>query len=474
MDNQQIDIAYIVSHGFAARMVMQTNLLGQLVESGKKVALIAPDRTDTNLMQYCEKSGVSLHEFDPKSTFWTNQYTESRKYFLENISNNTALLEKHMWAIKNNSLKNPINYLRPRVLYGIYKLIQYFPFIKKWYKKRELKHITSQQAIELINRIDPKILISTYPVSFSEAMLLKAGNDRTATKTIIHLLSWDNITCKGHFPQLADEYIAWGPIMKEEFIEYYDIDPSKIHICGVPHFDIHDESKKNANSAPYLKALGLNPEKPYLFFGMSSPRFAPKEIDIVEWLADEIKKNTFGVDLQLVIRPHPQNVQGVLSEVSWLTRLNNLNGGKVAVDFPNFVPNSNMWLSMESNDMEKLSRVLSQAKICLNSGSTLSIDSLIMDIPVILTAFDGAVQLEYWKSAVRLMDYPHIQKLLKINNISVAHNYNALQEQILEKLINPIKENNINLEVSNIGYSTTSLINLFNDLEKRSLHSYNR
>ena len=47
-----IDIAYIVSHGFAARMVTQTDLLGLLVKEGKKVALICPDKNDENLKTY--------------------------------------------------------------------------------------------------------------------------------------------------------------------------------------------------------------------------------------------------------------------------------------------------------------------------------------------------------------------------------------------------------------------------------------
>ena len=40
------DIVYIVSHGFASRMVTQTNLLGKLVQAGKSVALISPDKED--------------------------------------------------------------------------------------------------------------------------------------------------------------------------------------------------------------------------------------------------------------------------------------------------------------------------------------------------------------------------------------------------------------------------------------------
>lgn len=460
-----VDIAYIVSHGFAARMVTQTNLLGLLVKEGKKVALICPDKNDVNLKYYCENECVLLYEFNPKSTFWTAQYSEIRKYFLEDIDNNVALKEKHIWSIKYNPSKNPFNYLKPRIAYLGYKITKLFPIIRNWYKAIEEKQLQSLDAEKLIQEINPKILVSTYPVNFSEAMLLKAGNGRKNTKTIIHLLSWDNITCKGHFPQLANDYITWGPIMRDELMEYYQIPEEKIHVCGVPHFDLHVKTKYQLDIPEYFKTIGFFSNKPYLFFGMSSPRFAPGEIDIVEWLSSEIKNNKFGKDMQLVIRLHPQNVQGYLADNTLIQRLKKLQCERIIVDFPDFVMNSNMWLSMEFLDMKRLSLLLSKAKICLNSGSTLSIDSLLLDIPVIITAFDGMKIYDYWKSARRLIDYPHLKKFLKINNISVVNNFEELNEQIKFMTLHPIINNNIYLEVANIGYATSSIINFYKGYE---------
>ncbi len=422
------DIAYIVSHGFAARMVMQTNLLGLLVKEGKKVALIAPDKEDDNLKKYCQENGVVLYEFSPQSSFWTAQYHDARKYFLEDIRANPALWEKHIYATRYNKARNPWKHIRPRLLYLIHQLRKWYPGLKNWYKKREEQQLESELANKLITEIQPELIVSTYPVNFSEAMLLKAAK-KQQTKTIIHLLSWDNISCKGHFPQLADEYIAWGPIMKSELQEYYNIAEDKIHVCGVPHFDIHIESKQNPKPQRHLEKLGLNPAKPYLFFGMSSPRFAPKEIDIVEWLAIEIEKNTFGKEMQLVVRPHPQNVQGGMSDQSWLPRLKAIHNNRTAVDFPNLVKSKMPW-SMQEDDMKRLSHLLAGCSVSLNSGSTLSIDALMCGVPVILTSFDGGEKRNYWKSARRLIDYTHLRKLVKLGGVSMCNNYKGMEALI--------------------------------------------
>lgn len=429
------DIAYIISHGFAARMVMQTNLLGLLVKEGKRVALIAPDKNDENLKIYCGKNGVDLYEFNPDSNFWTSQYRDGRKYFLEDIKANPALWEKHLHATKFNKAKNPWRHIRPRLLMFCYYLCKMMPGLRTWYKKREEKYLENIEAQSLLDLINPELIVSTYPVNFSEAMLLKAAKLK-GIKTVIHLLSWDNISCKGHFPQLADEYIAWGPIMQKELKDYYNIPDEKIHVCGVPHFDLHIESRENSKPEIHLKKLGLQAGKPYLFFGMSSPRFAPKEIDIVEWLAVEIGKDTFGKDMQLVVRPHPQNVQGSMADSSWLPRLKAMHNERVAVDYPQLVKSKMPW-SMQEHDMTRLSHLLAGCSISLNSGSTLSIDALMCGVPVIITSFDGDYQLPYWQSSKRLIDYNHLNKFTSLGGASVVHSFNELAIVLKKYILNP-------------------------------------
>jgi len=183
----------------------------------------------------------------------------------------------------------------------------------------------------------------------------------------------------------------------------------------------------------------LNPEKPYLFFGMSSPRFAPKEIEIVEQLILAINNGQFGDDMQMVIRPHPQNVQGYMADLSWLPRLIKLQSNRIGVDNP-LLKKSKMQWSMEQEDMIKLSQLLVHSKICINSGSTLCIEALSCNIPVIVTAFDGDENLEYWKSARRLLDFPHLKKLKDLGGYLVVYSFENLFKEISNFISNPNKE----------------------------------
>jgi len=430
------NIVYVISHGFSARMITQTNLLGKLVDKGLKVGLISTDNNDPGLKKYCTANNIDHFQFDKKGKLWLNNYMLKRRYFLENLEENTALLEKHIYATKYNSSINPVARILPFYYWSVYKLIKQFPSIRNQFLKKEKKGLKSLTAMLLIQKLNPEKLVVTYPVSYNEAVLLHYGNNNSKTETWIHLLSWDNITCKGKFPELADKFIAWGEVMENELKEYYRIKEKNIYKCGVPHFDVHIHAIKHPDFEPYFQKFNLNPQIPYIFFAMSSPRFAPREIDIVEWLAKQVELGSFG-KLQLVVRPHPQNVQGKMADKNWLPKLEYLNKLKCSgVDFPE-MNDSNLQWSIKTDDMDKLAHIMAGSSLVINSGSTISVEAILIDKPVILTSFDAHQKLGYWRSARRLKDYPHFKKLLDYNAITVTNNFEDLEKKIKSSLKYP-------------------------------------
>lgn len=409
-------------------MVLQTKLLERLVQSGKRVALITPDKHDQNLVGYCEQQGFELYEFQPPKGVFEMNYMNMRKYFLEDVRNNPGLWAKHLQAIHNPRLKALYFKLSAYFYYGVYQLIKIAPFIRTWFKRYEDWQLRSETADALLKEIGAELVVATYPVNIQEAILLRSAQQQ-GIKTTIHLLSWDNITCKGHFPALADYYIAWGNVMREEFKEYYGIPDDRIYPCGVPHFDEHVKVREAPDYKPFIKELGLNPDLPYLFVAMSSPIFAPKGIEIVEWLAQEVTAGRFGADMQLIVRPHPQNVDKKMGDVSWLPRLDAIRNQHVSVDYPSVVKSNLPW-SMQHSDMLRLSNLLAGCTVCLNFGSTVSIDALMVGKPVVVIAFDADEKLPWHISGCRQMDYVHYNKLMKLGGIRVAWSYDGLCSEL--------------------------------------------
>jgi CDP-glycerol glycerophosphotransferase (TagB/SpsB family) len=416
-------------------MLLQTNLLLQLAEAGKTIAIITPDPEDANLKSLCQNKNIQIYESPEKHNLWDDDYSFKRKYFLEDIRKNPALWEQHVYNIFYTKSKHPWKRIRPLWYYLFYQLNKVFPSIRTKFKANESKYLVSENLEKLIQKIQPKLVVSTYPVNLLEARTLFNAQKKNIP-TLIHLLSWDNITGKGIFPTSADYFIVWGDVMFEELKEYYGISEQHIFKCGVPHFDNHIKVQNQPSYQKLLTELGLNADAPYLFMAMSSPRFAPKEIDIAEWLAKAIQQNVFGEKMQLIIRPHPQNVQGAMADKTWLKRLDNLQNSRVAVDYPQLVKSKVRW-SMKKEDMNHLSNLLAGCSVCINSGSTVSIDALVLGKPVILTSFDGDAKLPYRKSARRLIDYTHQNKFVNLGGAKPVFSFSKFEKAILDYLKNP-------------------------------------
>ena len=472
-NKQQVDIAFLISHGFTSRGLFQTDMLQKLIAKGYKVAIICKEK-EPQLVENCEQYGVDLYEY--KMPYGNVQYhfERSRKYFLEEIRKNPVLWEKHIRQTRNPEGRGIKNRLINQLYYWIYLIFSTFPILRKGFRKLEEKALKDEKATQLLQQVNPSVLVATRPSDSTEAFLLVAAKRLNIPK-IYAIASWDNISSKGALPALAEEYITWGPIMSRELDEYYNVPKAKITECGVPHFDIHYEVANEKGSLTIQDYFGLDPNKPFLFFAMSAPVYSPHEIDIVGWIADRINTGFWGNDLQFVIRPHIQNVKGNIADTSWIQRLKDMKSEKVAVDFPKESDSILTW-SMRKESMKKLSHLIANSSITMSSGSTVSIEGIIVDRPSIITSFDGGFKEEWWNSATRLITFPHLATAVSYDAIKIVRSYDELSTSIKAYIEHPKldQEKRHQLTLAEIGPFDGKATERFVDTYSRLIQKYQK
>ena len=431
---KEIKLVYLISHGHTARGAFQTGLLEKLNSLGE-VHVITKKGTTNSIEKAVHNTHISIHNFSFKIGRWDQQRSMLRMHVHQDIRQNPALWEKHLRRSKdkNTSLR------RRRVNHFYYYLgafIRWVPGGRNAFSWWEARSNHKSQAQALLKKIQPDYIISTRPVDEMEIYLLEAAR-RLGIHKVFYILSWDNITSKGIFPVQADSYLTWGPIMNEELKEYYQVSESQIYNTGVTHFDVHAGVNDGNIKAPenLLYSIGLKDDRPYLFFTMSASYYAPNEIDIIEYLSKQVEENQFGENMQLVVRPHMANLMADRSDRSWLERLKHLDSKRVKVDFPDS-DNSLLTWYMKQDDMLRLSALLKGAAVCLNSGSTISIEAVYQDRPVVLTPFDTE-NWPYWQSARRLMDYIHLKKFAATGACTVVSSLNDMTDSIHRYLKTP-------------------------------------
>jgi hypothetical protein len=429
--SQAVDICYVISHGFSARMVLDSTLLTELGKRGLRVGILSPDGDEPSMRERAERQGFIARATPPNALAQAMVSARLSRYLFEDVASNPALYAKHLWDTES---KRAFDRGAARAFLSLSRWSRRVPTLSKAATLAQSQLLRRPAIAALLRELDPAVVVSTYPMHAIEASVLLEAR-RAGRQTVIQLLSWDNVSCKGRFPVLADQYVSWGPVMSAELRTTYGVSSDRIRECGVPHFDQH--VLPTVSSLAGVRALGLDAAKPYLFFGMSSPVFAPKEIDVVEWLARAVQSDRFGTEMQLVIRPHPQNVQGGMADGSWLPRLEALVAARVAVDMPRVKDSSLPW-SMAEDDLGHLVSLLAGASVTLNSGSTLAIDALMHDKPVVLTMFDADDPgLPWHRSARRLREYSHLATLIQLGGVRPVDSFAALGAAIDGYLQNP-------------------------------------
>jgi len=424
-------IVYLATHGFAVRMIFQTGLLGRLTAAGHEVTVVVPDATDPNVAALCVRDGVAPVEYTAPPQTAQRYLKPMRKYVVEDIRNNPCLWDKHQESLHRAGAAR-------RVMAGggllLNDVVDRVPVLRRAFLRAEAKILLRREAVDFMKTLDADLLVSTYPVAPPEPELLLAARS-LGMQTTIHLLSWDNITAKGHFQSLADHYIAWGLTMAEELNEFYGVPPERISQCGVPHFDLYFREATTPDR-PLLEQLAAG--GPYVFFAMSAARYAPGETAILRQLCRETKAGGALEGLRIVARPHPSALSGVMRDDKTMTELEALKTeAGLLVSYPDMVGRSRMNWSVRDEDMHELVALLRGAAVVLNSGSTVNVEALAMGRPVVVTAYDGPEKRPYARSAARLKDYPHLRKLFADGGGVVVEDHAALVAAIRTLLDDP-------------------------------------
>jgi len=389
-------------------MIFQTGLLRQLTDRGISVTVIVPDASDPNIVSLCERDGVRPLEYPAPSQPAQRVLKSLRKYVVEDIRNNPCLWDKHEELKRAGGWRKRLTSSLGLILNAV---VVFAPLLRRLFLRMEQRILLRQEAIDFIEKLAPDILVSTYPVAAPEPELMLAAR-HLKVRTVLHLLSWDNITAKGHFQALADDYLAWGPTMAEELQEFYAVPEARITECGVPHFDLYFRKDKQGIESPLLDELKAA-NQPYLFFALSASRYAPCETAILEQLCAETQGGGYLAGVRIVARPHPSALSGLMEDTKTLNKLKELEReAGLLVSYPLMVSGSKMNWSVRNSDMYELIALLRGAAVVINSGSTVAVEALALGRPMVVTAYDGPEELPYDRSARRLMDYPHLRKLM--------------------------------------------------------------
>jgi CDP-glycerol glycerophosphotransferase (TagB/SpsB family) len=384
---------------FISRNILETDVLKELrKKKDLRIVIFVPDYKKDF---FCRKFVSENIIIETIKTLSIDRQDIIFRFLTGFIINTKRLRIRHLELLDKN--KKIVNFILSKFLI----IFGYLPFVKKIIQRIDFKTISKTKFESFFNNYKPDLVFST-DIFHNDDVHFLAEAKRRKIKTIGMVRSWDNITNKGLFRIKPDKLIVHNNAVKLEAIRYENILDNDIFVSGIPQFDYYFKDFIPSNRNDFFKRIGLDENKKTILVAPHGKRFHNTDWQLLDILKKELPK-----EVQFIVRFPPNDtidLKNFESDSRFFIE-------KTGVEFPgkNFKDNE-----VEFSDTKSLTDDLYHSDLVINYGSTISIDAVVFDKPVIIVAFDGYEKLPYIRSVIRFLDYNHVISILKTGFCKIA------------------------------------------------------
>jgi hypothetical protein len=436
-------ILLLARTGFIIRDIV----LGKFSEEITKefdLIVAVPNPYDSKLLDFIKNKSIRLIQFyqDDKERSQLSEYLGPQHwmYRIKQVERNNSSLEINTRLMRSHY--SPRKKILIKIMLFISKIIQKMHLIglteRLFISSISTWKITKQWE-SVLKELKPSSIVSTgltLPMGFflpspDLPVLIAAHKLNIPCGTLVQ--SWDNLSSKTYvLPQWLNCFWTWSEKMSNDLLFYNPrIKQNRVRIVGSPHYDFHCDSSICEERDSYLRRLGLDPKKPYIIIGTGTKSMFPDAPFLVLDLVKSIRCSNEEIGILLRIHPKDEKERwnGVLNE------LKNLN-----VVFQNAVPETPMDLGGFISPREyffELVNTIRHAAVVVNASSSLTVDSAILDTPVITLCYDRELDNRFPEGrAWSYNNSEHFLPLLKTGGVKPVYSNSECIEAIFSYIGN--------------------------------------
>lgn len=388
-----------------------------------------------------------------------NVFTEGYSTWFFRKAKEIAHLKLHAkgnLGIQDN-LKTNWSTLKTTRGYGtrlIYKLTSWFHSEKniQWFQslqnKTFAKHSITQQYKALLKEQAIDVLFFTHQRPPYIAPLVYAAQQEHVP-TAAFIFSWDNLASKGRMASNFDYYLVWSTLMKNDLLQFYSsIKDAQVKVVGTPQFEPYVLPRYTTSKTEFIRTFNLDPDLPSICFSCGDSSTSKN---------DELYITTIAKAIQ----------QQELPAVNFIVRTSPAEDPKrfdaLVKAFPFIRWHFPKWEQVRANhqeswsqripsieDVKQLRALLEYCDLNINMLSTMSLDFMLFDRPVINTVFGNASNGLY--NDQRFLGYEHIMHVVNSKATTVVTDAAALIAAIQHDLsLDDKSENRKQLIAQQIG-----------------------
>lgn len=420
-------IVLVIPRGEAIRNFVQSATLPTLAEHADVLLLSVV--TDDRLLG---RARDLVSEVVALPTFPTSPVTTGLRLLTENAH------DRWLWsAVAQNNWELRDRRARERGRVG-----------RRLALKAAARLLAFPQALELLTHLEQRVVHRARPPFFDELFdrwtpdLVFNGSHihgaagemptrvaaRRGIATAGFIFSWDNLTSRSRIFVPYDHYLVWHEGMKRQLTSIYrKVKPEQVHVTGTPQFDPHFDPALELSREDLCGRIGVDPARPFILWttGIDNHFFDEHlHIEAVIPMLAELPGRP-----QLVVRTY---VKGTSPELKALAAR-----GLPDVVFPEVLWDAEHQ-TPKPEDLVIYTNMLRHCAVGINAASTVTLELLIHDKPVINLDFDPpGSSLPWCLGYERHIRFDHFAPIAQSGATMVARSVDDMRGFLQEALENP-------------------------------------
>lgn len=399
-------IGIVITDGVGYRNFILSDFMTEAQKQFSRVVLLSclPKEAYVDLDLACEI--IELDVFEESFATWFFRKTKEVAHLQLHRKGNFGITDN--FTANYSKTKTPRGYAT-RLIYQFTNWFNSESWILRYNRWQQLtfkQHPITKKYKQLLNELQLDSLFFTHQRPPYIAPLVLAA-EQLHIKTTAFIFSWDNLASKGRMAANFDSYLVWSDLMKQELLTFYtSIQSEQVAVVGTPQFEPYILSRYGYDKDAFHQRFGLDANQPTLLFSCGDVSTSPNDPLYIETLAKAIKNHELTQSVNLLVRTSPAESPDRFASL--------------AEKYPFIRWNYPQWVQARSNhqeswsqriptvaDVHDLKSVLHYSAININMLSTMSLDFMLFEKPVINTVFGNPKNS--LANDQRFLQYAHIE-----------------------------------------------------------------
>ncbi|MDT0648866.1 hypothetical protein [Autumnicola edwardsiae] len=427
-------LGLVITDGVGYRNFYLSNFLNEAAARFEKVIIYSG--LPASVFDAHESENIKIVELpvfvEPFKTWFWRKFKEvahlqlHKKFF--GINDNLK-------ANKSSSASN-----RGKATRLIYYLTRHFhsekiiSFLEKKQLSSIANHQVSRECVDFLQNDRPDFLFFTHQRPPYVIPLVYAAN-KLKIKTGSFIFSWDNLASKGRMAAPFDSFLVWSELMKQELLYFYPkTSGHAVRIVGTPQFEPYVMQRYEEGKPEFFQKHGLSSDKKTICYSCGDISTSRNDELYIEIIATAIAEEKISEPVNLLVRTSPAEEPerfSFLKEKFPFIRWNYPEWFISRKDHPE--PWSQRVPS--ESDLVDLRGVLNYSDLSINMCSTMSLDFMLFDKPVINPTF-GTKENDLYDDQ-KYLKYSHYERVMESGAVAIVKNEEELLREINFSLKNP-------------------------------------